>query len=253
MEIDLNCDLGESYGAYKIGNDEAIMSFISSANIACGFHAGDPVTIEKTIRLAIRKNVGIGAHPGYPDLEGFGRRPMKLSSEELRASILYQVGAIKSMTEALGGELQHVKPHGALYNSASVDFDMALIIAQAVKDIDSSLILVGLSNSEMLRAAKEIGLAFASEVFADRAYDDNGTLISRSNSKAVLHDTDQVIKRVLRMINERVVETISGKIIPIQADTICIHGDNEMALSFAENLYSAFKSNGISLKSIGKR
>jgi len=253
LEIDLNCDLGESYGAYKIGNDEVIMSFISSANIACGFHAGDPVTIEKTIRLAIKKNVGIGAHPGYPDLEGFGRRPMKLSNEELRASILYQVGAIKSITEALGGELQHVKPHGALYNSASVDFDMALIIAQAVKDIDSSLILVGLSNSEMIKAAKEIGLAFASEVFADRAYDDSGTLISRSNSKAVLHDTEQVIKRVLRMINERVVETISGKIIPIQADTICIHGDNEMALSFAENLYSAFKSNGISLKSIGKR
>ncbi|RPH32168.1 MAG: 5-oxoprolinase subunit PxpA [Bacteroidales bacterium] len=251
MVIDINCDLGESTRLSKAGNDEAIMPFISSANIACGFHAGDPLTIEKTIKLAIQNGVGIGAHPSYPDIEGFGRRPMKMRNEELRAVILYQVGALKSMTEALGAKLQHVKPHGALYNSASSDYDMAKIIAKAVKDIDSSLILVGLSNSEMMRAANEIDIAFASEFFADRAYNDNGTLVSRDIPGSVLHDTNQVIERVIRMINEKNVVSITGKTIPIKADTICIHGDNEMALHFAENLVSTFKSNGISLKSIG--
>jgi len=251
LVIDINCDLGESTRLSKAGNDEAIMPFISSANIACGFHAGDPLTIEKTIKLAIQNGVGIGAHPSYPDIEGFGRRPMKMRNEELRAVILYQVGALKSMTEALGAKLQHVKPHGALYNSASSDYDMAKIIAKAVKDIDSSLILVGLSNSEMMRAANEIDIAFASEFFADRAYNDNGTLVSRDIPGSVLHDTNQVIERVIRMINEKNVVSITGKTIPIKADTICIHGDNEMALHFAENLVSTFKSNGISLKSIG--
>ncbi|MDP2424169.1 MAG: 5-oxoprolinase subunit PxpA, partial [Bacteroidales bacterium] len=230
-----------------------IMLYISSANIACGFHGGDPLTIEKTILSAIKYGVGIGAHPGYPDLEGFGRRPMILSSEELRAAMLYQVGAVKTIAEASGGKLQHVKPHGALYHAASTNFEMARVIAQAVKDIDSTLILVGLSQSELFRAAKEVGLAFASEFFADRAYNDDGSLVSRNLPGALLQDTQTVIDRVINMIKLKVVETISGKVIPVQAETICIHGDNEMAMSFAENLVLAFKNAGIVIKPMGEK
>ena len=253
MTIDLNCDLGESFGPWKMGNDENIMPYITSVNIACGFHAGDPLTIEKTIQLALKYGVGIGAHPGYPDLKGFGRRPMQMTPEELRASILYQVGAIKSMAEASGGKLRHVKPHGALYNLASIDSGLAKVIVRAVKDIDNSLILIGLSQSEMIRAAEEEGLACASEVFADRTYNDDGSLVSRNIHGAILYNTQQVIERVIRMVNEKVVETVSGNFIPIHPDTICIHGDNEMALNFARNLVHTFKNMGINLRSIGEK
>lgn len=248
MYIDINSDLGENGGAGKRGNDDAIMPYISSANIACGFHAGDPLTIEKTIRLALENDVGIGAHPGYPDMEGFGRRPMRLSHEELRAMILYQTGAVKSMTEAAGGKMRHVKPHGALYNAAAKDFDMSMVIAEAVKDIDSSLILVGLSGSQMIKAARATGLPFVSEVFADRAYNDDGTLLSRDVPGALLHDTSIVIARAVRMIKEKVVVTISGKIVPIEADTICIHGDNEMAPAFVKMLAETLAQEGIGLR-----
>jgi UPF0271 protein len=253
MIIDINCDLGESYGEYKIGNDETIMPFITSANIACGFHAGDPLTICKTILLAIKNDVGIGAHPGYPDLVGFGRRSMNLSHEELRASILYQVGSIKSITETFGGKLRHVKPHGALYNDASTDLEKAMVVARAVKDIDSSLILFGMAGSEMIRAAHEVGLSCATEFFADREYNDDGTLVSRKHPDSVLHNTDQVVDRVVKMIQQSVVETISGKTIPMKAETVCIHGDNEMAPEFVRNMISAFRINAIRLISIGKR
>jgi UPF0271 protein len=253
MTIDINCDLGESYGIYKIGNDEAIMPFISSANIACGFHAGDPQTILKTIIMAIKNNVAIGAHPGYPDLEGFGRRPMKLGNDEIRASILYQVGAIKSIAETCGGRLQHVKPHGALYNSASKDYDLAMVIAVAIKDIDSSLILVGMAGSEMIRAADKTGLVSASEFFADRSYNDDGTLVSRYFPGAVINDTRKVVERAVIVLNEKVVETISGKTIPIHADTICIHGDGKRAFEHVESLGNTFRSMGVELVSMGKR
>jgi len=251
MTIDINCDLGEITGSGKKGNDEAIMQYITSANIACGFHAGDPLTIMETVKSALKHGVAIGAHPGYPDKEGFGRKPMILRYDELRASIIYQVGAVKSMAESLVGRLRHVKPHGALYNSAATDFEMAMVIASAVKDIDSSLILMGLSGSQMIRAAEEIGLASVSEVFGDRAYKDDGTLVSRDLPGAVLHETNLVIDRVVRMIEEKRVVTISGKTIPIKADTICIHGDNIMALEFVKTLYSTLKKKGITLKSIG--
>lgn len=251
MTIDINCDLGETTGIGNAGNDEAIMNYISSANIACGFHAGDPVTIMRTIQSAIKHDVGIGAHPGYPDKEGFGRKSMNLSSEELRASLLYQTGALKIMAESLGGRLRHVKPHGALYNSAASDFDLAMVIAHAVRDIDSSLIIIGLSGSQMIKAAGEIGLASASEAFADRAYNNDGSLVSRDVPGAVIYDTNQVVDRVLQMILEKTVVTISGKTIPIQADSICIHGDNKMALEFVKNLSSILKEKGIILKSIG--
>ena len=252
MYIDINCDLGERDPTDKTGNDEALMPYISSVNIACGFHAGDPLTIEKTIRSAISHGVSIGAHPGYPDREGFGRRPVKMSSEELRAMILYQAGAVKAMAEAAGGKMRHVKPHGALYNTAAKDYEIAMVIAQAVKDLDNSLILVGQSGSQLIKAARETGLACASEVFADRAYNDDGTFVARDIPGSVLHDTGKMIDRVMRMIKEKVVETVSGKIIPVEADTICIHGDNETAAEFAKSLAEALKSAGIVMKHPGK-
>ena len=248
MHIDINCDLGETDPATGPGNDEAIMPFISSVNIACGFHAGDPLTIEKTIRSAIRHGVSIGAHPGYPDREGFGRRPVKMSPEELRAMILYQAGAVKAMAEAAGTRMRHVKPHGALYNTAATDYELAEVIARTVKELDPSLILVGQSGSQMIRAAREIGLACASEVFADRAYNDDGTLVVRTIEGAVLHDTGLMIRRVIRMIREKVVMTVTGRIIPIDAETVCIHGDNESAAEFVGRLSEALKSEGISIR-----
>lgn len=252
MYIDINCDLGEGCGPDDTSSDEAVMPFITSANIACGFHAGDPLTIEKSVKSAISHGVGIGAHPGYPDREGFGRRPVNMSHEELRALILYQAGAVKGITEAAGGKMQHVKPHGALYNAAATDYEMAYVIAQAVKDLDKTLTLVALSGSELIRAARDAGLSCASEVFADRSYNDDGTLVSRSIEGAVLHDTETVIERAVRMITEKSVLSVTGKIIQIEADTICIHGDNEMAAVFAENLAETLKKRGIELKYYGK-
>ncbi len=249
---DLNCDLGESFGSYTMGNDEAFMPFISSANIACGFHAGDPLVMKKTIQLALQHGIGIGAHPGYPDLAGFGRRNMQMSRDELNAAVLYQAGALKSMTEALGGRLQHVKPHGALYNMAAVNSEVAEIIAEAVKKLDESLILVCPARSEMERAAKAIGLTVAFEVFADRAYNDDGTLVSRNNPGAVIQDPAELNDRVIRFIKEKTVVSVSGKIIPIEVSTICIHGDNSMALQFVKNLNQIFKKEGVVLKAMGK-
>ena len=252
MRIDINCDLGEGCGNDEYDADEAVMPFITSANIACGFHAGNPLTIEKSVKSAISNGVGIGAHPGYPDREGFGRRPVRMSNEELRALILYQAGAVKGIAEAAGGRMQHVKPHGALYNTAAVNYEMAMVIVKAVMDLDPSLTLVGLSGSELIRAARDAGLPCASEVFADRAYNDDGTLVSRNTEGALLHDTAAVISRAVRMITGKTVESVNGKIIPIEADTICIHGDNEMAAAFAKNLSETLIKRGIELKYYGK-
>ncbi len=253
MYIDINCDLGESDPAAGPGGDEAIMPFISSANIACGFHAGDPLTIEKTVLSAIRHGVSIGAHPGYPDREGFGRRPMKMSHEELRAMILYQAGAVKAIAEASGARMRHVKPHGALYNAAATDYELSTVIARAVQALDPSLILVGQSGSAMIRAARDMDLACITEVFADRAYNDDGTLVARSIEGAVLHDASLMIRRVIRMIREKAVETISGRIIPIEAETVCIHGDNETAAEFVMSLAEALRSEGIAIRHPGDK
>jgi len=199
----------------------------------------------KSVGSAIENNVSIGAHPGYPDREGFGRSEMKMNVMELRAMILYQVGALKAITEAMGGRLNHVKPHGALYNSAAKDFGLSMIIAEAVRSIDSSLILVGLSGSESIRAASETGLPHACEVFADRAYNDDGSLVSRKLPGSVIDRTDLVIERAIRMIREREVITITGRTISLQADTICIHGDNEKAPEFAKSIRDALRENNI--------
>lgn len=244
--IDINCDLGE--GSAISGSDEAVMPFITSANIACGFHAGDPLTMEKTIRSAVMHGVAVGAHPGYPDREGFGRRKMAMDRDELRAMILYQAAALKGMAEAAGTRMTHVKPHGALYNSAATDFEMSLTIARAVKELDSSLVLVGLSGSQIIRAARETGIACASEVFADRNYNDDGTLVSRDLPGAVIHDTGIMIQRVIRMIKEKTVVTVTGRIIAVEADTVCIHGDNEAAPAFVRRLASALRAEGIELR-----
>lgn len=245
IKIDINCDLGEGFGPYKIGNDEEIMKLISSANIACGFHAGDPLIMKETIELAIKNNVAIGAHPGFSDLQGFGRREIKMSVNELHASIIYQLGALKTMTEALGAKLQHVKPHGAMYNIASKDYNFALVIADAIKQIDKNLIFVGLSNSVMIKAAQEIGLKTAKEVFADRAYTNEGFLVSRNIKGSVIHDEKESIEHVHRMIKDKKVKTISNKLISIDADTICLHGDNKDALVFAKNLRKFLSDNQI--------
>jgi UPF0271 protein len=247
MYIDLNCDLGETGINGVSAADEAIMPWITSANIACGLHAGDPAGISATIRLALQNGTGIGAHPGYPDREGFGRTRMMLGNQALEATLIYQVGALKSMTEFLGGRLNHVKPHGALYNEAAVDRDTADIIARTVRRIDPSLILYGLAGSRLAQAAESIRLPFASEVFADRAYQDDGTLVPRNIPGAVLNDTSLIVNRAIRMVIHQEVVTISGKVIPLKADTICIHGDHPSAPVIAEELSTAFMQKGITL------
>ena len=250
MKVDINSDLGESFGNYKMGNDEEVMKYISSANIACGFHAGDPVVIEKTIKLALENKVAIGAHPGYPDLMGFGRRSMNLSVKEIKASVLYQVGALKAMTEALGGKLQHVKAHGALYNDAAVNKTIATAIVEAVYLIDPELIFMGLAKSEMLEVAKKSGLKTASEVFADRAYIKSGTLVSRALPGAVIHDSKVCNERVLRMIKDKSVTGIDGTEIKIEAESICIHGDNPSAIEMVKSLRHHLEINGIHIQAL---
>lgn len=250
MKIDINSDLGESFGSFKMGNDAEVMKYITSANIACGFHAGDPIVMEKTIKLALENNVAIGAHPGYPDLMGFGRRKMNLSVEEVKAYVFYQVGALKAMAEALGGKLQHVKAHGALYNEAAVNESVAKAIAEAVLQLDSEIIFVGLAHSVMLEIAKKLGLQTASEVFADRAYTASGTLVPRSEPNAVIHDSEVCNQRVLQMIHNQTVRTIDGSEIHIKADTICIHGDNPAALELASSLRNHLEKNSIEIQAM---
>lgn len=250
LQIDLNCDMGE-WLTGKPGNDALIMPYISSANISCGMHAGDPLAIEKTICLALQHGVAVGAHPGYPDPEGFGRRAMDLASDQLRALLLYQIGALKGMTESLGGRLQHVKPHGALYNAAASDYKVAKLVALTIRDMDPSLVLFGLSGSAMEHAAAEAGIAFASEVFADRAYQDNGQLVPRSVPGAVLHDPDEMVSRVVRMVSDGLVLSASGREVPVDPGTICIHGDNPSAPAFVKQLYERLKAADILVRPFG--
>ncbi len=250
-KIDLNCDLGESFGAYKLGMDKEILKYISSANIACGWHAGDPIVMEETVKLAKINNVEIGAHPGYPDLLGFGRREVSASPEEIKAYVKYQIGALDAFAKSENRKLQHVKPHGAMYNMAAKNYKIAYAIAQGIKEVDSELILLGLANSEMIKAAKEIGLRVASEVFADRAYNDDGSLVARSLPGSVIHDKDEVIVRVIRMIEEGKVKTITGKDIEIDVQSICIHGDNPEALEFAKNIRLSLEKCGIEISPLG--
>lgn len=250
FRVDLNCDLGEAFGNYTIGNDEKILDHVTSVNVACGFHAGDPVVMQKTVKMAIEKGVRIGAHPGYPDLVGFGRRHMKISLEEARANMIYQIGALKTFVECNGGKLQHVKPHGALYNDAAKDYDLALTLAQAVYDVDKDLVFMGLSNSLMIKAAEQVGLQVASEVFADRAYNNDGTLVARSIEGSVIHDTDVCIARVLKMVKEGNVVAFDGSIVDLKADSICVHGDNIKAVEFTRGLKEELSNNNVTVKAL---
>ena len=246
-KIDLNCDLGESFGAYTMGMDDKVIPLISSCNIACGYHASDPLVMEKTVLMAREAGIGIGAHPGYPDLMGFGRRNMNVSPKEAAAYVTYQLGALYAFAKGAGVRLQHVKPHGALYNMAAKDYKLALAIAEAVKAFDPSLILMGLAGSESIKAARDIGLRAASEVFADRAYMPDGSLVPRSREGAVIHDEEEAIRRVIRMVKDHTVTACDGTDIEIVPDSVCVHGDNEKALIFVTRIRAALEDEGIEI------
>lgn len=246
--VDLNCDLGESFGAYKIGNDDMVISHITSANIACGYHASDHNAMDKTVRLAAENGVHIGAHPGFPDLMGFGRRNMSISPDEIRNMIIYQIGALDAFCRVNGSRLYHVKPHGALYNMAVKDEAIASAVVSAITDYDRSLKLLAPFGSQMTAAAEKSGLEYACEVFADRAYEDDGSLVSRTKEGSVITDENEAVSRILRMIEENKVRTVSGKDIYIKADSVCVHGDGEKALAFVEKISTKLTESGIEVK-----
>ncbi|MDT3401671.1 LamB/YcsF family protein [Mucilaginibacter terrae] len=246
--IDLNCDMGEAFGNYPMPNDETLMDYITSANIACGYHAGDPEVMQRTVSMAIKKGVAIGAHPGLPDLQGFGRREMKITANEAYQFTLYQIGALYGFVKAAGGKLHHVKAHGALYNMAAKDVALARAIVQAVHDFDPTLILYGLAGSEMIKAAQKSGLTSASEVFADRTYQDDGSLTPRSQSNALITNEQDSVKQVLIMVKEQKVVSANNKTIALKADTLCLHGDGAHAVDFAKLINQKLKQEGIILK-----
>jgi 5-oxoprolinase (ATP-hydrolysing) subunit A len=246
--IDLNCDMGEAFGNYPMPNDDELMNHITSANIACGFHAGDPEVMQATVRTAIEKGVVIGAHPGLPDLQGFGRREMKITPNEAYAITLYQTGALYAFAKAAGGKLHHVKPHGALYNMAAKDAALAKAIVQAVYDFDPTLLFYGLAGSKMIIAAETVGLAAISEVFADRTYTDDGALTPRSQPNAILTDERAVLKQVVQMIKQQQVVSTSGKTVSIKAETVCLHGDGAHAVAFARTISEALHQEDIVIK-----
>ncbi|MCE5038212.1 5-oxoprolinase subunit PxpA [Staphylococcus auricularis] len=251
MKVDLNCDLGEAFGNYGFGGDQQIIPLITSANVACGFHAGDWNVLNETVELAKQHDVGIGAHPGLPDLQGFGRRNMDISAAEIYNIVIYQLGALQGFCSIHDVKMNHVKPHGALYQMGARNKDIAHAIAQAVYDFDPSLIFVGLSNTLLISEAKAIGLNTASEVFADRRYEEDGQLVSRKEDDAVIADTDEAIQQVLKMVTENKVISRTGKEIDLQADTICVHGDGAHALEFVTQIRKALSKEGISITQLG--
>ncbi|ADL12033.1 LamB/YcsF family protein [Acetohalobium arabaticum] len=251
-KVDLNSDIGESFGNYKLGFDEEIVPHITSANIACGWHAGDPTVMAHTVDIAIQNNTAIGAHPGLPDLMGFGRRRMEVSPQEVKSYVKYQLGALTAFAEAKGNKIQHVKPHGGLYNMAAEDRDLARAIAKGIYEVDKDIILVGLANSELIHMGKEVGVRVANEVFADRAYNPDGTLVSRKREGAVIHDPDLAFSRIAKMVLDGKVEAINGEEIEITADTICVHGDNPEAVEFVSKINTKLKAEGIEVAPISQ-
>lgn len=246
-KVDLNSDLGESFGAYTMGMDAEILKYVSSANVACGWHAGDAMVMEQTVADAAAAGAAVGAHPGFPDLLGFGRRNIAVTPAEAKAYTKYQLGALLAFTKAQGITLQHVKPHGALYNMAAVDEALAEGICRGIYEVDPQIILLGLANSKMITAAEKVGLRAASEVFADRAYNDDGTLVSRKLPGSVIHDKDVAIARTVQMVTQGTVESVNGKLIHIKADSICVHGDNPSALEFVKNIRETLIKNGVTI------
>ena len=251
MRVDINSDLGESFGAYSIGHDLGLMPSITSANVAAGFHAGDPSVLRETIRLARTHGVAVGAHPGFPDLVGFGRRELNVTPKEAEDIVLYQIAAVAGVAAAEGVRIQHVKPHGALFNMAVRDPGLSGAIARAVAAFDRTLILFGLPGSEILRAGLNAGLRVAAEVFADRAYERDGSLVSRRKPGAVLHDADAVVDRAVRMVTTRSVVAIDGSVVPLETDTICVHGDTPGSDDLARKIRAGLERAGVLVKAIG--
>jgi len=251
VKIDLNCDMGESHGRYQLGNDEAMMPHITSANIACGWHAGDPLVMDATVRLAARHGVGVGAHPGFPDLQGFGRRAMGLSPDEIEAFVLYQVAALSGFARTSGVELAHVKSHGALYNMAAQDRAMSEAIARGVARFSRDLVLVGLAGSLLVEAGLEAGLRVAREAFADRAYNPDGSLRSRRLPGAVLESPEQAAAQAVRLAGEGVVIAYSGEEVRVEADTLCVHGDTPAALSIVQAIRGELSDAGVTVEPMG--
>jgi len=243
--IDLNCDMGESYGAWKMGADAEVMPYITSANIACGFHGGDPATIRKTVALAVERGVAIGAHPSLPDLQGFGRRVMQIKPQEMYDLVVYQAGAVEAFARAAGAKLHHVKCHGALYNMAATDEALSEAMVRAARDL--GVMLYVLSNSKNHEVAKHSGVRVAGEVFADRGYSDDGTLAPRDLPGGLIEDPAQAVKQALAMIEQGYVTSLGGKRVSVAADTLCLHGDQPGAVAFAKALRQAFSERGISI------
>ncbi|MDR6878474.1 UPF0271 protein [Bacillus sp. 3255] len=251
LRIDLNCDMGEGFGAYRLGRDAELLDYVSSANIACGFHAGDPATMRSTVQLCMRKGVAIGAHPGLPDLQGFGRREMAITPAEAYELTLYQLGALQAFVHAEGGRLQHVKPHGALYHMAANRHDLAAAIAAATRSVSAELTLFGPPGSELLRAGAAAGLRTASEAFADRTYRRDGALTPRDQPGALLASAADAAAQVVRLVREGKVLSLEGEDLSMRADTICIHGDGAHAVEFARDIRALLDSSGIAVRALG--
>lgn len=254
-KIDLNCDMGESFGAYKLGMDEAVIEYITSANIACAWHAGDPTVMNHTVAIAVEHGVGVGAHPGYPDLLGFGRRNMDCTMEELRNYLIYQVGALQAFCSAHGTRLQHVKPHGALYLTAVENEDVARAVAEAIVRVNPDLLYVALAGAKgelMTRIGHEVGLKVVYEAFPDRAYSPEGTLVSRRQPGAVIKDPRAVSERALQMVQEGAVIAADGTTIPLEAQTLCVHGDNPEAVALVKGIRQTLEADGVAVTPMGK-
>ena len=254
-KIDLNCDMGESFGAYKLGMDDAVIQFISSANIACAWHAGDPSVMNHTVAIAVENGVGVGAHPGYPDLLGFGRRNLDCTMEELRNYVIYQIGALQAFCNAHGIKMQHVKPHGALYLTAVENEDVARVVAEAIVSVNPDLLYVALAGAKgelMTRIGQEVGLGVVYEAFPDRAYSPEGTLVSRRQPGAVIKEPQAVAQRALRMVKEGVVIAVEGSTIPLEAQTLCVHGDNPKAVDLVRSIRETLEADGVAVTPMGK-
>ncbi|UEM02747.1 5-oxoprolinase subunit PxpA [Skermanella rosea] len=247
--VDLNCDMGESFGVYTLGNDADMLKIVTSANVACGFHAGDPLVIDRTVRLALEAGVAVGAHPSFLDQWGFGRRPiLGEDPADIEKMLVYQIGAVQALASAVGHRVTHVKAHGSLGNMAAVDADLALACARAVRAVDRDLICVVMPGMETERAAERMGLRAAREIYADRTYDDNGNLTSRKKPGAVLHDPGEAADRIVRMLEEEAIPTVSGARIPARIDTICVHGDNPQAVAMARTIRGRLEALGVAVE-----
>jgi 5-oxoprolinase (ATP-hydrolysing) subunit A len=248
FRINLNADLGESFGAWKMGDDPALLQIVKSANVACGFHAGDPTVMRETVRLAIAQGVSIGAHPSYPDLQGFGRRMMQMSVKDLEATLLYQIGALQAIAKAEGGYVTHVKPHGALHNVACSDHTVASTVVKALRNLDPAMILLAPAHSILAKAAEDADQPVRYEVFADRTYLDDGQLVPRSCEGAVIHDSQDCVEHVLRMLKAKAIVTTNGLHLPCRIDSICVHGDGPEAVATAQAIRLALEAVGYSLE-----